>query len=112
MLDNPYLNGRRLAALLSIFSFFGLYGCAVAVVGIGAAAGVGTYSYFSGKLTKMYESEYHEAVQASSDTLVRLKIPISEIIADELKTEIKAKRPDETPVYIEVVRIDREHTEV
>ena len=41
-----------------------------------------------------------------------LKIPISEIIADELKTEIKAKRPDETPVNIDVVRIDREHTEV
>lgn len=112
MLHNPYINGRRLSALLSLLSFFGLYGCAVAVVGIGAAAGVGTFSYFSGKLTKTYESEYHETVQASSDTLERLKIPITDIIADELKTEIKAERPDETPVNIEVVRIDREHTEV
>lgn len=112
MLHNPHINGRRLAALLSLLSFVGLYGCAVAVVGIGAAAGVGTFSYFSGKLTKTYESEYHETVQASSDTLERLKIPITDIIADELKTEFKAKRPDETPVDIEVVRIDREHTEV
>ena len=85
MLHNPYINGRRLAALLSLLSFFGLYACAVAVVGIGAAAGVGTFSYFSGKLTKTYESEYHETVQASSDTLERLKIPITDIIADELQ---------------------------
>jgi outer membrane protein OmpA-like peptidoglycan-associated protein len=98
--------------LLSLLSFFGLYGCAVAVIGIGATGAAGAFSYFSGKLTKTYESEYHDTVRASSDTLERLKIPIAETIADELKTEFKARRPDDTPVAIEVVRIDQAHTQV
>ena len=98
--------------VLSLLSFFGLYGCAVAVVGMGAAGAAGAFSYFSGKLTKTYESEYHDTVRATSDTLERLKIPITETIADELKTEIKARRPDNTPVAIEVVRIDQDHTQV
>ncbi|MEJ2098710.1 MAG: DUF3568 family protein [Desulfobacterales bacterium] len=99
--------------LLSLVSFFGLYGCAAAVIGMGAAAGTaGAFSYFTGKLTKTYESEYHDTVRASSATLQKLKIPIVETIADELKTEIKARRPDDTPVAIDVVRIDQDHTQV
>jgi len=97
--------------VLSLLSFFGLYGCAAALIGIGAA-GSGAEAYFNGKLTKTYESEYHDTVRASSDTLERLKIPVTETIADELKTEIKARRPDDTPVAIEVVRIDQDHTQV
>jgi outer membrane protein OmpA-like peptidoglycan-associated protein len=99
-------------ARLFLLSSLGLYGCAVAVVGIGAAGAAGAFSYFNGRLTKTYESEYHETVRVSSDTLERLKIPIAEVTADELKTEIKAKRPDGTPVAIEVIRIDQNHTEV
>ncbi|MGD8882408.1 MAG: DUF3568 family protein [Desulfobacterales bacterium] len=102
---------QDLIVSLSILSFFGVYGCAVAVVGIGAA-GAGALAYFNGKLTKTYESEYHDTIRASGDTLERLEIPVTEIIADELKTEIKAQRPDDTPVEIEVVRIDRDHTQV
>lgn len=96
----------------SLLNFFGLYGCAAGVIGISAAGTAGAFSYFSGKLTKTYESAYHDAVRASSNTLEKLKIPLTETIADELKTEIKARRPDGTPVAIEVVRIDREHTQV
>ena len=97
---------------LSLLSFFAIYGCAVAVIGIGAAGAAGAYSYFSGKLTKIYEAQYHDTVRASSDTLERLKIPIIETIGDELTTEIQARRPDDTPVQIEVVRIDQDHTQV
>ena len=49
---------QNLIAYLSILSLFSIYGCAGAVVGAGAAAGAGTYSYFTGNLTKTYESEY------------------------------------------------------
>jgi outer membrane protein OmpA-like peptidoglycan-associated protein len=101
---------QNLTVLLSILSLFSVYGCAVAVIGIGA--GAGAFAYFNGKLTKTYESEYHDIVRASSNTLERLKIPVTETIADELKTEIKAKRPDDTPVAIEVLRIGRDHTQV
>ena len=65
-----------------------------------------------GKTVKTYESEYQDAVQASSDTLKTLRIPVIETMSDELKTVIHAERFDGTPVSIEVVRIDRNHTEV
>jgi outer membrane protein OmpA-like peptidoglycan-associated protein len=96
---------------LSLLSFLHLYGCAVAVIGIGAA-GAGAFAYLNGKLTKTYESEYHETIRASRVTLEELKIPVSETTADELKADISAARPDGTPVSIEVVRIDSTHTQV
>ena len=65
-----------------------------------------------GNLTKTYESGYHNTVQASSDTLKNLKIPVTEKMSDELKTVMNAKRFDGTPVSIEVVRINRNLTEV
>lgn len=103
---------QNLIVLLSILSFFCVYGCATALIGTGAAAGGVTYSYFTGKLTKTYEFEYHETVQAARNTLETLNIPITDTIADGLKTEFKAKRSDETPVAIEIVLIDQESTEV
>ncbi len=65
-----------------------------------------------GKSVKTYESGYHDTVQASNDTLKNLRIPVIEKMSDELKTVINAKRFDGTPVTIEVVRIDRNLTEV
>ena len=78
-------------------------GCAVAVLGIGAAAGTGA-AYVAGKDTRIYDSEYHQTVQACMETLNSLKIPVSQTSADELKMTIQARRADETPVYIEVAR--------
>jgi outer membrane protein OmpA-like peptidoglycan-associated protein len=100
----------NLHVLFSILIAFSLYGCAIAVIGIGA--GAGAFAYFNGKLTKTYQSEYHDTVRASSATLEKLKIPKTETIADELKTEIKAKRTDGTPVEIEIIRIEKDLTQV
>ena len=61
---------------------------------------------------KTYPAEYHTTVQASSDTLEELKIPVIETKADGLKTTLKAQRPDGTPVVVKVVRISRNSTEV
>ena len=61
---------------------------------------------------KNYPTEYHTTVQASSDTLEELKIPVIETQEDGLKTTLKAKRPDGTTVVVNVVRISRNSTEV
>ena len=94
---------NRAGLILALLCGFLLNGCALAVVGIGV--GIGAAAYSKGNLTKTYESSYHDAVNASRNTLIKLKIPEYETTADELETVIKAKRPDGTPVTIEVVRI-------
>jgi outer membrane protein OmpA-like peptidoglycan-associated protein len=101
----------NLNILLSFLIVFSLYGCAIAVIGIGAA-GAGAFAYFNGKLTKTYKSEYHDTVRASSATLQELKIPKTETIADALKTQINAKRVDGTPIVIEIIRIEKNLTQV
>jgi outer membrane protein OmpA-like peptidoglycan-associated protein len=72
---------------------------------------VGCASLPGGSL-KTYPSEYYTTVQASSETLEELKIPVTETVADGLKTTLKAQRPDGTPVVVKVVRISRNSTEV
>lgn len=84
----------KTSILIICLCFFTITGCAV----------------IQGKFIKTYETEYHDTVQASSDTLKNLKIPVVEKMSDELKTVIKAKRFDGSPVTIEVVRIDRNLT--
>ena len=102
----------KLSILLVLVCFSGIYGCTAAMKERDADPEVETYSYLTGMLTRTYESEYHETVQAVRNTLEKLKIPIMDTIADGLKTEFKAKRADETPVAIEIVLIDRDLTQV
>jgi outer membrane protein OmpA-like peptidoglycan-associated protein len=105
---NRYPKNPHLLFLIIIQAV--LSGCSAVALGIGVGAGAVAYS--SGELSKTYESEYHRAVDASTDTLHELKIPPAEKIADELKTEIKANRPDGTPVAVEVERISSHRTQI
>jgi outer membrane protein OmpA-like peptidoglycan-associated protein len=79
--------------------------CLVSLLLMGCAA-------MPGGSVKTYPSDYRTTVQASNDTLEELKIPVTETIADGLKTTFKARRADGTPVVVQVFRIDRNSTEV
>ena len=65
-----------------------------------------------GKSVKTYQLGYNAAVQASTDALTELEIYILNTEADELKTEILARRADGAPVTVEVMRVDRNFTQV
>jgi outer membrane protein OmpA-like peptidoglycan-associated protein len=87
-----------------------LSGCAVALLGLGAAAG--TFAYVEGKLTRTYENGYHESIQASTAALARLSIPVASQSGDEAKTTVLAKRADGKQVEVEVVNLKRSQTEI
>jgi len=65
-----------------------------------------------GKSIQTYHSDYRAAVQASSDALKNLEIPVLEEVSDELETKFLARRPDGTPVTVEVTRVDKNFTQV
>jgi hypothetical protein len=72
----------------------------------------GACAELQGKSVKTYQLQYNAAVQASTDALEFLEIPILNKTVDELGTEILARRADGTPVNVEVERVDRNFTRV
>lgn len=94
---------RNLAIVIILPYLLFTCGCVAVVLGMGAAAGTGA-AYVAGKDTRIYDAEYHQTVQACMETINSLKIPVSQTSADELKMTLQARRADETPVNIEVIR--------
>lgn len=101
----------RVIIVYSILCSCLFYSCAAVIIGAGVA-GAGAFAYTKGTLKRVYEYGYHETIDACIDTLESLKIPVDDKIADELKTTVSAKRPDGTPVNVEVLRVNPKYTEV
>jgi outer membrane protein OmpA-like peptidoglycan-associated protein len=72
----------------------------------------GCVATLKGERVETYGYEYFETVQTSIDTLSTLKAKIAEETSDELKTSIKAVRPEGTPVWIKITQIDHQETQV
>jgi hypothetical protein len=85
--------------------------CAGWMMGLLLLIGAGC-AEMQGRSIKTYHSDYHATVRASSDALENLEIPILKEVSDELKTDFLARRPNGTPVMVEVKRIDRNFTQV
>lgn len=79
--------------------------CLSLLIGTGCAE-------MQGRSINTYHSDYRATVQASSDALWNLEIPILKEVSDELKTEFLARRPDGTPVTVMVTWVDQNFTQV
>ena len=93
---------RYLVTAVVLGSAFITSGCAGMVVA--AAAGAGALSYAQGSVNRTYHADYYQAVSASKSVLRELNIPQTGQTSDALKTIIKAKRADDTPVTIQIDR--------
>ena len=65
-----------------------------------------------GKSARTYQLEYNAAVQASTDALEHLDMPIFDKESDKLRTEILARRANGKPVTVEVKRVNGNFTQV
>lgn len=93
--------------LLSLGTF--LSGC-VALLAVGA--GAGAFSYYAGNLVRTYDTDYHKAVRTSSRVMRDLKFTVTGKTGDGLKTVLKGKRSDDTPVTIDIHRIESNLTKI
>ena len=82
------------------------------IVGLSVSLLTGGCAELQGKSIKTYQLQYNAAVEASTDALEYLEMPILNEKTDELGTEILARRGDGTPVTVEVKRVDRNFTQV
>lgn len=101
---------RLLMPLLAALAVGMTAGCAVLLLGMGA--GVATATYVMGKLTETYESDYPEAIHASTETLRELKMPVADRVGDDQKTTIRARRFDGTPVEVDITKIGERQTAI
>ncbi len=79
--------------------------CLMLLIGVGCAD-------LPVRTVKTYHSDYRAAVQASSEALQNLEFRILKEESDELNTKLLARRPNGTPVTVEVKRIDQNFTQV
>lgn len=75
-------------------------GCAALVVGAGA--GAGAYTYVNGELARTYQASYTQTMDACTQLLQDLKMPIKERSSKGDQTIIETERPDGTPMTLKV----------
>ncbi len=85
-------------------------GCAAAVVG--AAAGAGVYAWMEGDLIRVYQTEYDRTLEAVNGALQSLEIPVHETSRRGLGATLKGEAYNGKPVTVAVRRSAPNQTEV
>ena len=112
-INRVYRNAAAASCILLIGMLL-LNGCApLLLVSGGIAASVALVaSFHNGIVVENYDADYPLMISETRETLESLNISVSETAGDDLKTTITAKRTDETPVSIEVLRLSADRTQV
>jgi hypothetical protein len=88
-------------------------GCAAALIGAGAAAGVGTYAYVQGEASQTHSGSFDQVWSASLSAVKGMNLDVVDSTRDALGGEIKARRPvDGQQVTLKVEPIGSSSTRV
>ncbi len=79
-----------------------LWGCEVALIGVGAGVGVGAYKYIEGNLERDYPLAFDSAWDAVNTSLENLQMSVSNSINEGTKGKIEAVRRDGTNITIRI----------
>ncbi len=78
----------------------GAGGCVAVALGVGAAAGIGTYAYVEGELTDTEEVPLDKGYAAAQAAVKDLQFAPKEDSKDALQARIVATEPDQTEIKI------------
>ncbi|MBI4825596.1 MAG: DUF3568 family protein [Nitrospirae bacterium] len=90
----------RLIALL--FVLMVSYGCAAALLVVGAGVGVGAYKYIDGSLSRAYPVEYSKSWDQANTALENLHISITASLNEGTKGTIEGVKQDGQKVVIKL----------
>ena len=90
----------RLIALLLSLTF--LWSCEVALIGIGAGLGAGTYRYIEGSVEKDYPISYNTAWDTANTSLANLYWSVSSSVNEGTNGQIEAVKKDGTKAVIKL----------
>jgi hypothetical protein len=104
---------KRIAGLLVlVLSLTVLWGCELALIGVGAGIGAGTYKFIEGKLERQYPVEYAKAWDATNTALASLEISISGVLNEGIKGEIEGVTKDGTKIFISLKDMGQKVTSI
>jgi len=86
--------------LIVLLSLTFLWGCELALIGLGAGVGIGTYKFIEGKLDRQYPLEFKKAWDATNTALANLQISISGSLNEGVTGDLEGVRRDGVKVYI------------
>jgi hypothetical protein len=103
---------RAVRLLVLILSLTVLWGCELALIGVGAGIGAGTYKFIEGKLVRQYPVEYAKAWDAANTALANLQISISGSLNEGTKGEIEAVRKDGSRIFLSLKDMGQKVTSI
>ena len=94
---------RRIKSLIVLLAMvFSLSGCVAAWLAVGAGAGIGTYKFIEGNLSREYPVDYGRAWDATNSALAKHQISITNSMDEGVKGTIEAVRRDGTKVKLKL----------
>ncbi len=103
------LKKRYIVAILFMVYFTS---CAPLVFFAGTVTGIGSYKYYHGVLTVVYEAPYIETWEATLQSLDEMGITIERKKHDLTSAKIVAKQPDKKTVTISILYKSSQETEM
>lgn len=100
------------AAVFVFLGFLLLNICGCFVLLAGAAGGVGTASWLSGKLTQQFQASYERTVQATESAMRSLGLKIEKEVQKNDVATFRSHYTDGKDIWIDVKRITSASTKV
>ena len=92
------------------FLLLNIYGCVALLAG--AAGGVGTSVWLSGKLTQEFNAPYERTIKAAKSALGSFKLDITKESTEESVTQLKSRYSDGKEIWIDIRKVTETSSKV